>query len=844
MSSRSFPAPTHLTFDLRSWPINKKRLQLVEGYQREAGLKDAELRALVGDSYRDVLASADAIGSIAAQCKRVQKILERVSGLVSSQETGLAHGDEAGKGASTSAPNGSNVPQSLTGDVYDDCYELASDVKTIVDSQEAIYSYIDNAQFLSAAVRHLEAIALYKKTAPVVKSKGVFPFLGHAWPGIKGLDLEVYEKAKGWVIGGEVVGAWGVADALAACGVLRPVEGVDLLGYYLEGRKKVILGDREGSCAAPGADTSVSSATSVSGLGIELLAGIWESVGVVMVVFGEGLDLGSLLDVLGGADVVDGEAVAARDGSSLLIHLVQSRQLSDKASELLRVSNSLLQLENEAWLKQMAENVRHDVFLPMLEGVSDCGQLREHVELIEEAERGGRMFGELTWVELSRVATGQVISLWDIMGRDAVVARAKSILRERFDVAVDVSVSLDLEAFRAFDAALGQALIDSVECVRIDMHLFEDVVAEAFGELIERTMVSLEEVVRRCGVSSSTASSLDRTLGVVQFTSMLGAESEAYRRLLYVQYLGLDDGKTDDSSSVLLPWARDTSKRVGSVREEATRAWAMACAASILDNVREEMGSSQGTSRDETPQVPNTTAVSDAVGPPSTPLYPSEWLTRALTQFCGALEDTVSSKEDLTRLSMETFKGALVDKLQALYAAPDASLDRSRTLQRIYDITFVSMLSWGEQGEANDVTARQMLRDLVTRMDPVEWEEHRTSIESYARRYTHHVASYLRTSTELTVLGKADGTTTGDTGNLELANGSNARFAYLPAKLPSRTPRPSNAHGFGLGFGPGAGLGDLPVAAAAAADDAFTIAGLQGLAKAKAAEVSDFFSFL
>ena len=137
-----------------------------------------------------------------------------------------------------------------------------------------------------------------------------------------------------------------------------------------------------------------------------------------------------------------------------------------------------------------------------------------------------------------------------------------------------------------------------------------------------------------------------------------------------------------------------------------------------------------------------------------------------------------------------------------------------------------------------------MLRDLVTTMDPVEWEEHRASIESNARRYTHHVSSYLRTSTELTVVGKADGTATGDAGNLELANASSARFAYLPAKLPSRTPRPSSAHGSGLGLVPGAGLGDLPVAAAAAEEDAFSIAGLQGLAKAKAAEVSDFFSFL
>ena len=144
--------------------------------------------------------------------------------------------------------------------------------------------------------------------------------------------------------------------------------------------------------------------------------------------------------------------------------------------------------------------------------------------------------------------------------------------------------------------------------------------------------------------------------------------------------------------------------------------------------------------------------------------------------------------------------------------------------------------------EANDVTARQMLRDLVTTLDPVEWEEHRNLIEIYARRYTHHVASYLRTSTELAVLGNADGPTAGDTGNLELANGSNARFAYLPAKLPSRTPRPSSAHGSGLGLG--SGLGNVPVAAATAGDDAFSIAGLQGLAKAKAAEVSDFFSFL
>ena len=812
-------------------------------------MKDAELRSLVGDSYRDVLASADAIGSIAAQCQKVRETLEGVVRLVSAQEKGDA--GEAADGVPSSVSSGASLK--------DDYFELASDVKAILDSQEAIYSYIDNAQFLSAAVRYQEAVALYKKTAPVVKSKGVFPFLAHAWPGIKALDIEIYEKAKGRVVGGEIAGAAAVADALAACGVLRPVEGVDLLGYYLEGRKKAIL-ERMGESSLGGTMDA-----SVSGQGIELLAGMWETVGVAMAVFGEGQDLCGL-DVFGDGDRgpaqdvygIGREADVVRDGSSLLIHLINSRQVSDHAHESsMRVSNSLLHLENEAWLKQMAEEVRRDVFVPLLEGVSGCRELREHVQQIEEAERGGRTFGELTWVELSRVATGQVISLWNMMGREAVLARGKAILRGRFDVAVDVGAGLDHDAFRAFDASLGEALAESIECVRIDGPVFEDVVASAFGGLMERTMGLLEEAVNRgagdvtsSGFSASSGSSLRAVMGVVQFISMLQTRSEAYRRLLRVQYLGAREDEPKESTSVLLPWARETSKRVGAVREGATRAWATACAAAILGNVKEDedagldslqVGTSRPSMQHGTAQVASTTDPDDSVEPLSTPMYPSEWLTRALTQFCGALEDTVSSQEDLTCLSMETFKGALVGTLQALYAEKGARVSKARALQRIYDTTFVTMLSWGKKGDADDVTTKQMLRELVTAMDPVEWEEHRTSIEVNARRYTHHVASYLRTSTELTAIGKTDGTTAGDAGNMQLANASNIRFAYLPAKLPSRAPRPSSAYVGGLGLG--SGTGDVPVVAAAA-DDAFSIAGLQGLAKAKAAEVSDFFSFL
>jgi len=514
----------------------------------------------------------------------------------------------------------------------------------------------------------------------------------------------------------------------------------------------------------------------------------------------------------------------------------------------------LLQLENEAWLTEMAEVVRREVVVPLLETVDGCGSLRGHVERVEAVERGkgGRassgegMFGELTWLELSRVATGRVVSLWEMIGKEAVVSRGKAILRHALSVDVDGIVERvgsgsgsgaragtdDVgvcEAYEAFDRALGSALAEAVECVRMDGSVFEDVVAAEFGGLMERVTRRLEarlEELEGGDLGSETHSEdghwTTTMLGIVRFTSLLQTRSEAYQRLLYVQHLG--DAATEIRDRVLLPWARETSMRVGAVRAAATRAWATACAASILGAENVE-------------QVEKATSSSSII----TPMYPSEWLTRALTRFCGALEETVSSQEDLTRQSMETFKGALVRKLRDVYS--DASVtDKSRTttLQRIYDATFVKVLFWEERGDANDLATNELLRDLVTSMDPVEWEEHRAAIDANVRRYTHHVASYLRTSTEIPAVGKT--VDTADAGNMELAARS-VRFSYLPAKLPSRAPRPTTASASSAGD-LGLGIGDVTLPTSAAQEPEF-FSGLQGLARVKAAEVSDLLgSFL
>ena len=861
-------------------------------YEDAARKKDSDLRSLVGDSYRDVLASADAIGSIAEQCQKVREVLEGVVELSLSLTMSLSSADGAagGAGGAGTAPVGrlegviadsseapsSRSPSLRTQDPSStNMYELSSNVKTIVDAQEAIYGYIDRNEFLSAAWRHLEAVWLYKRVGPRVKELGVFPFLGRVWPGIKGLDMEIHEKAKGRVVGWDgtrVDGREGrdeygvaeVVDALAACGVLRPVEGVDLLGYYLEGRKAWVLGGQ-------GVARDGDGGRDIAGRVVGVMRKMWEAVGVAIEVFGDGgLAVGGSAGVTAVSSMSPMSsmlvgAVRARHAESL--RAIEQTDTNEKIEKIeksgesslgvfdiaryeasVRVSSSLLQLENEAWLKEVAEAVRLGVLMPLLETVDGCGELRENVERVEAVERGvyrsgepcAGMFGELTWVELSRVATGRVVSLWEMMGRDAVVARAKAILQKAFDVEMNVGgVGADdgVSGYTAFNRALEVALVEAVECVRMDAAVFEDVVAAEFGGLIERAMGRLEERVKSATNGENNGERDCRAmLGVVRFTSMLQTQSEAYRRLLYVQHLeDASAAPTATSASasdvVLLPWARDTRKRVGAVRNDATRAWATACAASILDNIEVTDAVEQSN--------PSTSSISSASG--STPMYPSEWLTRVLTQFCGALEETVSSQEDLTRQSMETFKGALVCKLQTLYSStgndPNSPMSKSKTLQRIYDTTFVKVLFREERGDANDVATKGMLRDLVSTMDPVEWEEHREAIEANVRRYTQHVASYLRTSTEMTALGQ--GVDDADAGNMQLAS-CNVRFSYLPAKMPSRAPRPMSASSVS-----GLGIGDVTLPTSAAQEPEFSIAGLQGLAKAKAAEVSDLLgSFL
>ena len=89
------------------------------------------MRQVVGDSYRDLISSADAIESIAEQCEQVSKTLEDLVGLIRNQKVlNTASGD---------------VGVSRGHD--EEVFSMASCVKFIVDSQEAIYGHVDREEY-------------------------------------------------------------------------------------------------------------------------------------------------------------------------------------------------------------------------------------------------------------------------------------------------------------------------------------------------------------------------------------------------------------------------------------------------------------------------------------------------------------------------------------------------------------------------------------------------------------------------------------------------------------------------------------------------------------------------
>ncbi|KAI8109586.1 hypothetical protein M9434_000868 [Picochlorum sp. BPE23] len=778
--------------------------QMYGKYVEEMKEKEEKLRHVVGDSYRDLISSADAIKDIAEQC---HVVAEKLSTLMETSE-GV-----------------SEMPSSATGPGQDEevekVYWVASKVKYMVDSQEAIYGHLDRDEYLRAAVRYLRAVEMHKEfDASCGEHARQFPFLEHLWPSVRRLDGEIWNRGQEWLTQQESIDVDSGASVLACLALLRPLDSNDVLKYLVTSRRNCILAKgRQGE--------------DVSDLVGVMFESMWSTVCLIMEVFGDSgqKPMVRLLETL-----VDEEV----DGKSSSSTQTLSSRARDAMSKLEGFTKGALQLETEDWLRKTSHDVQQ-ILEPLFSATTSCRELKHIEEHVQDrlsrwrcCVHQGDDVMDMSCSALSQYAMGDIVSLWDQTCQDLVVTQAKKIISTRFRDVSDIVEKMTAEAlsqskneavtvdpigqytastvykdlntvssgaaerewwiqvasefFDEIHGALEKTLAESIECLSIgnkkyasnsdeEFVSFEDFISQEFASAM-KSMVSLMEATR---LNATRDTVIGLSLVFVQLASKILYSCEPFQKLLHFQEVARDGDNYD--SSVLHPWARETLKRIQDLRTASNETWSKWFNGEIARQIR------QSGSYDILPSS-SSAAQDDASGSTTVPSFPSSWLMGALTCFCEELEKAGGSalQEDLVKQAMGSFKSTMLATALEM-EEEDPSTSRDGVLQRIYDIRFICSL-FGDDAAVR-ATAKSVLDSLGARIDPIDWSGCSSAIDENVAVFSSSAASFLRISNA----HDSSGVSRDNDGNGIMAlSTTTSRFAYLPAKLPSR-PNKMSAYG-------------------------------------------------
>ncbi|KAL6782517.1 COG1 [Auxenochlorella protothecoides x Auxenochlorella symbiontica] len=202
--------------------------------RHEVEEKREQLRQLIGGSYRELLATSDAVIDIHESAKQVVGLVSRIQ----SQMQAVA--EAVGK---SNADNRLASPTSKSS--TERLYDVGIRVKFLLDTPEHVWGCLDACDFLGAACRFLAASDAHRALTGRGKH-GVaaqFPLLQHQWPLVRKFRGEVQGRAGEWLRDGAGAGdvlARDVAATLAALALLKPVDGQELLRVLLAARRGAV----------------------------------------------------------------------------------------------------------------------------------------------------------------------------------------------------------------------------------------------------------------------------------------------------------------------------------------------------------------------------------------------------------------------------------------------------------------------------------------------------------------------------------------------------------------------------------------------------------------------------
>lgn len=419
--------------------------QVLSTTQHEIEGKKHQLRSVVGDSYRDLISSADTIIDISRSCHRL---------------VGLTTGLQAGLGAlaAGAAPTvGCTAPSvGAAASSYDRLYALGSRIKYLIDTPETIYGCLDAREHLAAARRFVRAAEVHRVlTAGQARQVAQrFPLLQHQWPLVKKFRTQVYNAAGAWLASHGELTAGEAAATLAAQALLKPMDGAEVLKAFLTARQTYIM-----QCVS--AATSTSADTNLDSLAVILAD-------VATLVCGTLAQCSELFLPLPGVSATPllVQALMMEDGSSADLLFDTGREADAWKAHVEAVHRRLselsaagLALECSQWLDQLSQQLRQ--LGGRLLGPCTSGQALLNVEAAVKAALAAWHYAlqapevaaaaepgavdtavVMSWSDICQWVLGRACPLWPLLFEQPLLERAKQLVSRDFNSAMDEVATL------------------------------------------------------------------------------------------------------------------------------------------------------------------------------------------------------------------------------------------------------------------------------------------------------------------------------------------------------------------------------------------------------------------
>ncbi|KAJ3320948.1 Golgi transport complex subunit 1 [Boothiomyces sp. JEL0866] len=194
----------------------------------DADRKKQDLRTMVGNSYRDVIDAADAVGQMKKSTEELISSFKMIQDIC--RQTSIS---------SVTNKQDITTPGKVT------LYPIAAQIRLLVITPEHIWNATESSNFVTASRYFMIAKLVYaniqsSNESMAAKFKTNFPVVKRQWEAIAPLKAQIVEKALA-AIGIKDLKHEKLLDALAAIGILENSTESDLIQIYLKQRKKYLL---------------------------------------------------------------------------------------------------------------------------------------------------------------------------------------------------------------------------------------------------------------------------------------------------------------------------------------------------------------------------------------------------------------------------------------------------------------------------------------------------------------------------------------------------------------------------------------------------------------------------